>query len=154
MTATASELRLRLATAADEAALVRMGQRFLTESSYKEHLKNNPAQMIHFTRRMLACADARILVAEEDGEAVGMLVFYLFPHFFSGEPMAGEIVWWVEPERRAGSTGLRLLREAERLAREAGSTKMQMIAPNERIGALYEKLGYRRVETTYQKELR
>jgi GNAT superfamily N-acetyltransferase len=65
--------------------------------------------------------------------------------------MAFEVVWWVEPEARGD--GVRLLRAAEDWAIEQGIGKMQMVAPNERVGALYERMGYLPVETSYQRTL-
>ena len=144
---------IRNATVEDLDAIVRMGQRFLTSSTYARLLEENPAQMRRFAEQLLKRPDGHILIAERDGEAVGMVAFYVFPHFYSGEMMAGELIWWVEPEHRAGRVGLKLLRIMEELAKTLGCVKMQMIAPNERIGELYRRLGYVWVEETYQRSL-
>jgi hypothetical protein len=49
-----------------------------------------------------------------------MLGYVIFPHFLSGELVAGEVFWWVEPEdtgrrsqiaTRGGGSGAKLRRE-------------------------------------------
>jgi GNAT superfamily N-acetyltransferase len=92
-----------------------------------------------------------ILVSGSDATITGMIAMLAYDHPFSGERMAFEVVWWVEPEARGD--GVRLLRAAEDWAMEQGIGKMQMVAPNERVGALYERLGYLPVETSYQRSL-
>jgi GNAT superfamily N-acetyltransferase len=80
-----------------------------------------------------------------------MLGYVLFPHFLSGELVAGEVFWWVEPGFRG--EGLKLLRAAETRSRAAGAKYLQMIAPNDRVAAVYKRLDYSFVEAAYQKLL-
>ena len=144
---------IREATPADIPRIVEMGRRFMAESTYSQHLAENPEQMRVFAEQIIANPKGMILVSEKDGNLTGMLALYLFPHYFSGEPIAGEVIWWVDPEARAGSTGLKLMRKAEEIAVKMGAKKMQMVAPTERIGELYKHLGYREVESTFQRNL-
>ena len=92
-----------------------------------------------------------LLIAERDGVIVGMLGFIIHAHFISGEKIAGEVFWWTEPEHRGD--GMRLLKEMERRAREAGCKYMQMVSPTEKVAKFYERLGYEFMESTYQREL-
>jgi GNAT superfamily N-acetyltransferase len=140
---------IRLATIEDLPRVVEMGRRFRRETSYAEKLKENAAQMLALAERLVA--GNGLLLAERSERLIGMLGFVVYPHFISGEITAGEIFWWVEPEFRG--EGLRLLREAEKCARQAGATRMQMIAPNDRVAHVYRRVGYEFVESTYQKEL-
>lgn len=140
---------IRLACAADVPRLVEMGLRFRAETDYARHLVENPAQMAELAARLIA-SDG-VLVSERAGALVGMLGYVLFPHFLSGELVAGEVFWWVEPEHRG--EGVKLLREAERRAKQRGALKLQMIAPNEKVGALYQRFGYSYVESTFQRSL-
>lgn len=144
---------IREATEDDIPRLVEMGRRFIEESVYKDFMVENPEQMESLIGQILANPQGRILVSENDGKPNGMLALIAFPHYFSGELIAGEIVWWVDPEARAGGTGLKLMRKAEQLAIEMGAVKMQMVAPDERIGKLYQHFGYEKVESTYQLKL-
>ena len=144
---------IREATPADIPRIVEMGRRFIAESSYKNHFAENPEQMKTLAEQIISNPKGRILISEKDAKVNGMLALLLFPHYFSGEPIAIEVFWWVDPEARAGSTGLKLMRKAEEIALELGATKMQMVAPTERIGELYKHFGYTEVESSYQKNL-
>ncbi len=126
-----------------------MGQRFLRESSYAKHLKENPERLAMLGAQLIE-KDGLILT-ERDQVITGMLGSILHNHFMSGELMAGEVFWWVEPEYRGD--GIRLVKETETRARAAGAVSLQMIAPNERVAALYQRMGYEFVESTWQKKL-
>src|SRR5580698_1547835 len=120
-----SVLTVRLATAEDIPRLVAMGRRFRSETSYSKYLGENPERMAELGAILLA--KDGLLVLERDGEAVGMLGFILHSHFISGELVAGEVFWWVEPEHRGD--GLKLLEETKRRAKIAGAKYLHMIAP-------------------------
>lgn len=126
-----------------------MGLRFRRESEYREVLAENADKMMELASQL--ARSGCLVVSERGGRVVGMLGYVIFPHFLSGELVAGEVFWWVEPEERG--EGLKLLRAAEERARSYGAKNFQMIAPNDRVGALYERLGYRRVETSFQRPL-
>ena len=141
---------IREAEQSDIPRLIEMGRRFRSESSYKGLLVDCPLE--HMNDLLLKLIpQGGVLVEESDTNLFGMIGFYVYPHFLSGELTAGEVFWWVEPEHRGN--GLRLLRETENRARTAGAKRLQMIAPNERVGALYKRLGYEFVESTYQRSL-
>jgi len=126
-----------------------MGRRFRNESTYNKYLADNPAKMAELGAKLIE--NDGIVVLERDGEITGMLGFVIHEHFISGERVAGEIFWWVSPEHRGD--GLRLLREVERRARNAGAKYLHMIAPSERVKTLYERLKFDFVESTYQRSL-
>jgi len=140
---------IRLGREADIPRIVEMGLRFHRESSYRKHIAENPEQM-----KKLACnvvAEGICLLIEERGDVCGMICIVLFPHFISGELTAGEVAWWVDPEHRG--SGIKLVREAEKRAKEAGAKRLQMIAPTAQVGAVYERLDYEFVESAYEKTL-
>jgi GNAT superfamily N-acetyltransferase len=140
---------IRLATSADVPRLVEMGQRFRRETTYSQHLAENPEQMEKLLEQLMS-SDG-VLVSEREGVLVGMIGYIVYSHFLSGDTVAGEVFWWVEPEARGD--GLRLLREAERRAKERGARHLQMIAPTAQVAHVYERLGFTYVESTYQKTL-
>lgn len=141
-----STVTVRSATDADIPRLVEMGRRFRAESTYSKYLADNPQRMAELGRQLLA--KDGLLCAERDGSIVGMLGFILHDHFISGERVAGEVFWWMEPEHRGD--GLKLLDETKRRARAAGAKYMHMIAPSERVTRLYKHLRYAFVESTFQ----
>lgn len=142
---------IRPADVTDLPAVVALGQRFLAEAEYRGVIAENPAQMEALALRLITGDDATVLLVEHDGEPVGMIGLLFYPHLISAEPLAGELFWWVNPERRRD--GVRLLRAAETWARDRGAMFMQMVAPNGRVGQFYEALGYVKVETMYQRTL-
>lgn len=144
-------MAIREATRADLPRLVAMGRRFLAEAEYQGVIAENPAQMDALAGRLIDGYDSVILVTEDMSGPVGMIGLLAYRHLLSGEPVAGEVFWWVEPERRRD--GVRLLRAAEQWARDSGAVFLQMIAPNDRVGRFYEAVGYQKVETSYQRTL-
>jgi RimJ/RimL family protein N-acetyltransferase len=143
-------LTIRPATHADIPPMVELGRHFLRQSPYAKHLAESPEQMTKLGEFLLGGAGG-MLCAERGGKIVGMLGYVIHDHFISGEKSAGEVFWWVEPEHRGD--GLRLLVRFEAVARAAGAKKLQMIAPDERVAALYARLGYHYLETSFQKAL-
>mgnify|MGYP001592233288 FL=1 len=92
-------------------------------------------------------------LAEIDGAVVGMFGVFCLTHPITGDEMASELCWWVEPEARGTSAGLKLLKAAEAWAREQGASFLEMIAPSDRVAALYERLGFERTDIHYLKRL-
>jgi GNAT superfamily N-acetyltransferase len=128
-----------------------MGARVISETDYAGIISVNPDRLSASVKAVADNPDGVILVSGSDATITGMIAMLAYDHPFSGERMAFEVVWWVEPEARGD--GVRLLRAAEDWAMEQGIGKMQMVAPNERVGALYERMGYLPVETSYQRTL-
>jgi GNAT superfamily N-acetyltransferase len=136
----------------DVPRLVAMGREQLV-ASYGDAVADNPAQLEALAEQLITVPAATVFVAEQDGVVVGMIGLVVAPHHFSGRLTAGEIMWWVDPAARG--IGLRLLRRAEAWALERGAAVMQVVAPargdGARVGQLYERRGYRAVETSYQR---
>jgi len=132
-------------------ALVVMGQQFAQTAMYRDVLRENPEQMAIVAGNLIDHESGAILVLERDGILVGMIGLVCTPHFLSGDMYAGEVFWWVTPGQRGD--GVRLLRAAESWAIERGAKTLQMIAPTERVGHFYARMGFTRTEISYQKEL-
>lgn len=143
-------MTIRPAIAADISALVHMGERFLAASPYADVLTKNPQQMATLCQQLIDGTGV-ILVLDGGSGPVGMIGLYCAPHFLSGDLSVGEVFWWVDPDQRG--QGVRLMRAAETWARERGAVAMQMVAPDDRVGALYQRLGYQPVERTYLRVL-
>lgn len=142
---------IRAATTDDAARLHEMGQRFVAETAYRDIIAVDPERLAATIAHLLDNPNGAVLVSDEGGALTGMIAVLAYDHPFSGERTAFEVVWWVEPEARGA--GVRLLKAAERWARDQGIRKMQMVAPNPRVGALYERLGYSPVEMSFQRSL-
>lgn len=128
------------------ATVVEMGHHFVRSTGYADLVHDDPSCMEELGKRLIR--NGTLLVSEEDGRLTGMLGFLIYSHFISGQQMAVEAFWWVEPGHRGA--GIRLLREMEKRARQAGAKNVQMIAPNDKVAHFYELVGYKFVESTYQ----
>lgn len=143
-------MTVRVATEADIPAIVEMGRHFIA-AIYPRDLPFNPDQIAATARALLQSPDGAVFVAEVTGVVVGMLAMIAFSHPLSGERIATELCWWVEPQHRG--IGLRLLRAAQTWSRTQQAAVLQMIAPSPDVAQLYERLGLHAVETSYQRRV-
>lgn len=141
-------MTIRHALPCDLDALVAMGEQFIASTVYAGQVRNDPETRHRTLSALLASKDATILVSEADGDLTGCIVLVAFDHPWSGERTWSELAWWVNPTQRGH--GLRLLRAAEALAAKDGAA-MQMIAPTDRLGEVYERLGYTKLEVAFQR---
>jgi GNAT superfamily N-acetyltransferase len=144
---------VREALLPDVRSIVDLGTKFLREGPYNDQIENND-QASKLAASVLGSPNGRILVSEGDGKVNGVFAFITYPHYFTGEMTALELIWYVEPEARAGGIAIKLLAKAEELARELGVKRMQLTAPTEDVGRLYKYCGgYKKLEVTYQRVL-
>lgn len=142
---------IREATPADVGALLAMGEDFLSQTAYGARYPYNAAHLLTLAHDLIAQPRSVILLAERE-RPVGMLGLVVTSHFLSGQTIAGEVFYWMAPFAR-GRAGVRLLRAGEAWARAKGAIRLQMIAPSDRVGALYLRQGYLPVERIYEKDL-
>ena len=146
-------MNVRLATAADIPALVEMGARFHAFSADPVPYCRDSAALS--AQGLLQMGFA--LIAERDGEAVGMIGVAVVPLFFNARTqLAQELMWWVADDARGTGAALALLRAAEDEARARGAGRLQMIAlanSPDHVALIYTRLGFRHCETAYVKEL-
>ena len=141
---------VRAATEDDIDALVGMAMRF-QQDMFSAHLFATPESFRALATTLIASPISEVFVDERGGVLVGMLGVSLYHQSMSRELIGSELCWWVEPEARGGLGGIRLLRHAEQWARLQGAVAFQMGAPTPAIGEFYERIGYTRIETIYQK---
>lgn len=147
-------MNVRVATLEDLPAIVRMAARFRGETAYAGHVDENLEQLEKLTRFLLE--HGVVHVAEKFGKAVvGMVAAMVVANLVDGVLTGTEVAWWVEPEYRGGTAGVRLLEAVEQWAAARGARRFQMIAPtaNARVGELYRRRGYTEIETIWQREL-
>lgn len=145
---------IRRATREDVPAIVAMAARFRGETAYAGLVDENLEALEALARFLIEFGV--VFVAEKFGRVlVGMLAATVITHPISGERIASEVAWWVEPEYRGGTAGVRLLEAVEQWAVAQGARRFQMIAPtaNARVGELYRRRGYTEIETIWQREL-
>jgi GNAT superfamily N-acetyltransferase len=146
-----SKAQIRRAIPDDLERIVEMGMRFVAETGYQDLIQVRPEKLADTVLSIVTNPDGVVFVSESGDQVTGMIAMLAFDHPYSGTRTASEAVWWVDPEHRG--VGLRLLRAAEDWAKENGAKVMQMVAPTEEIGALYARLGFKPIETSYQRSL-
>jgi RimJ/RimL family protein N-acetyltransferase len=141
---------IRRAVVEDVPRIAEMGARFI-DTEYPHALRFDAEQLAATTQRLMA--HGLVLVADAGDGVVGMLALTTYQHPLSGDRIATEIVWWVDPEVRGGRAALQLFAAGEAWARAEGATHLQMIAPSDKVGRFYERLGFAKLETHYQRAL-
>ncbi|RYG90110.1 MAG: hypothetical protein EON59_00590 [Alphaproteobacteria bacterium] len=141
---------IRPATLDDLPALLAMGERFATAANLASHVGYDADSMALTFRHMIESPDALLLITDALDGAVGGLIY---PHPFNHSQRVGqELFWWSE-----GREGLSLFEAVEAEARRLGAVFWTMITLDaikpEATGRLYERRGYRRLETSYIKGL-
>lgn len=144
-------MTIRAATPNDLDAIVAMGERFI-ETEYPGAIRFDPERLVSLACSLMAGAGA-VLIAEAADGLVGMMALTTYQHPMNGDTIATEIVWWMEPEARGGRAALQLFAAGEAWARTQGATKFQMIAPSDKVGRFYERIGFERIEVHYQRSL-
>jgi GNAT superfamily N-acetyltransferase len=158
---------IRPATVEDIDDIVRMAGRFLATSSYGRLFQYSPTLLEPLVRLVLdqgviflatmvpAALEASRLVDGEE-RAVGFLAALEATDPYSGLRYADEIAWFVMPEHRNGSFGVRLLAALEAWADAKRLSFVKMVAPTDqlKVGGFYQSIGFEPLETAYVKRLR
>ena len=88
----------------------------------------------------------------------GALGAVLCPNLFNNGSLAVECFWYVMPEFRGSPLAIRLLHAFEAWAKEHSAKFVAMIHLEnlhaEKLRKLYDRMGYKKVETHYVKEIK
>lgn len=114
-------VRVRLAQSdTDVAAMVGLGRLLHSESRFRS-LPLDDTRMQEIGRRGLTTGNPGLLMAERDGELVGMAIVMLGEYFFSPTRTATVQLLYVAPKARGGSAAVKLLRALRRWAATNGA---------------------------------
>jgi N-acetylglutamate synthase-like GNAT family acetyltransferase len=84
-------------------------------------------------------------VAEKDGQLVGVIAGTIQPHYLNPDVLTmNELMWWVVPEHRYSSAGLRLLKALDQCAEDCGVnlSVMSVAAQSKLTGKTLARMGY------------
>lgn len=146
-------MTVRLAEPADLDRVVEMCTRFAIESTFRQLGEASPGKIVALAGTLGASDDGCVFIADVGGRAVGLIAGHVYVHPMFDITMASELVWWVDPEHRAGRTGVALLKAFEQWAEDHGATHVQMVAPDEKVGAFYARRKYTRLEIAYARRI-
>lgn len=144
---------IRLATVGDVPRLAAMFAEFVMSTQYAKYVGNDPTYSTAMMERMIGSEDCAVFVVDHEDGIVGMLGLQTFIQPFSGERVASEHFWWLDPKHRGH--GVWLLKRGESWARGKGAIRMLMMAPIDkpRVAEIYQAVGYSAIETVFQRNL-
>lgn len=130
-----------------------LGRAFFKEAGFTHRFE--PVQFRSNWKKLMDVGMGRIVGAFSGAVLVAVLGFVVAPDLNDGKTVAYETFWFSHPDHRGH--GLRLIRSYEGYARAAGAERMSMVHLNnlnaDRLGILYNRMGFRPAETHYFKEL-
>lgn len=153
-----SETVIRRAVAGDVRAIAEMGIRFYLLRNFRAkgfqlNTSGLEAVLLH-----LLDSNGLIVVAERDGKLVGSVLGLISPWIGDvNQLVVQEIWWWVNEECQGEFIGKRMIRFYEEEARRMGVT-FSIVGTHEfdgedKLGRVYERLGYRHLQHDFIKEL-
>lgn len=142
---------IRDAVYEDVADLVELGIRFIESGKYKGKLTVDPETLANTMFALIDSPQGLLLVNEKGGRRIGMFGGIISFSPFSGEQVAMELFWYVEPESRGD--GVRLLRRAEQWAKSLGVSKFINVSPTKKVDHFLRRMKYTALETHFIKEI-
>tara|TARA_R100000951_G_scaffold28650_1_gene24611 strand:+ start:26 stop:526 length:501 start_codon:yes stop_codon:yes gene_type:complete len=96
----------------------------------------------------------KLFVAELNSDIIGFVWAIVYEQLFSKDKTSDELAWYVDEKHRGGTAAIRLLKAYEDWASENNVVCMNMSHIDELkdLSKLYNKLGYKKIESTFQKE--
>ena len=146
---------IRKATLADVPVIVAMSAKFYADTSYSKWADFNPETVTDLASNLTE--NHVMLVAEHEGQVVGMVGLFVAPFMFNSERTgAYEVVWWVDPAAQGQGAGKALLCAIEPACKDAGCHAIQMVHLSNsppQAAAIYERMGYSHSESSYTRTL-
>ena len=145
--------KIRAATPDDVFDILILAKEFSKEAP-RSH-KWNKEKTEQFILSSLQNTNMTIFVIDVGGEIEGALVGLLSELYMSHTVQATELAWFVTKEYRGKPASIRLMKTFEKWAKENGASQVGMgdIEGISSLEKLYNRLGYKKAETVYLKEL-
>ncbi|WP_186187909.1 GNAT family N-acetyltransferase [Burkholderia gladioli] len=115
---------IRDATVDDIPSLVELGARMAAESPRYRRLAFSGEKLAALFTRLIEWEDGFLMVAEHDGEQVGVMAACVLEHWMSTDRVASEFGLFVLPEHRGRPSALRLARAYQSWARTRGAREI------------------------------
>lgn len=145
---------LKLATHDDFPDIKRLALAFANASPYKDlGIDEERIDDIIVTFLQSDKRDRIILLWMKDGKAVGILAGMIETNLFNMKKMAGDLMWWIDPEHRGGRAASEMMKALEYWARQRQCQILVMVDLLGNLNKLYTRKGFIQRETTYMKVL-
>jgi len=147
---------VRYAVVADLPICVQLSADFHAASPMDKVCKFEPEGYEEFLRGAIDNPDICILLAELNGEIVGITAGIIYPLYFSpSHKVSQELLWWLTPSARGSGVGNKMFNHLQLWSKERGAKTIFMIALEDERSAKMEKVycraGFEPMERTFMK---
>jgi GNAT superfamily N-acetyltransferase len=111
-------------TREDAIKIIEVGKIFMEEGRFKNH-QYNPDGVLKILKATVTNPDK--VFCAFDAQYRGLILMGISQHYFSTYKWATDFAFFVLPEYRGGTLAVRLLREAERWAKENGADEITIL---------------------------
>jgi GNAT superfamily N-acetyltransferase len=143
---------IRQATADDIQSLVVLGKIMHDETSYK-HVEYAPEKVAKTCQLMIT--NGFLMVAEKDGEVVGVMMGDVVTPWYTDERMGIDYCLYIYPEHRNGLIAVRLIKKFEEWCIAMGATQIRpgVGTGDKNVSRLYKSLGFNSVGEWFLKDI-
>lgn len=146
-------VHIRLAeTEADIEAMIELGARHHAESRFRIYPYDRD-RLLAAGRNALAKRNPGVIIAERDGELVGMAVVMLGEYFFSPTKTATVQLFYVVPEARGGRAVIKLLHALRHWSHQTGAQDLHINVTSgidlRNTDRIFRKLGFKHTGGNY-----
>lgn len=149
-------ITVRQATEADLPVYLQLSADFHAASPMHRVSEFEPRGFEEFVLGAMKNPDIAILLAELNGEVVGITGGIVYPLYFSPSHKVGqELWWWLTPAARGSGAGNKMFKHLQWWAKERGAKTMFMIALEDeradKMEKVYFRAGFKPMERTFMK---
>jgi N-acetylglutamate synthase-like GNAT family acetyltransferase len=149
-------ITVRKATEADVPVYLQLSADFHKASPMQKVCEFEPKGFEIFLRGAMQNPDMCALLAEVNGEIVGITGGLAYPLYFSpSHKVAQELWWWLTPAARGSGAGNKMFKHLQLWAKERGAKTMFMIALEDeradKMEKVYFRAGFEPMERTFMK---
>ena len=156
MSETQNTIVVREAVEADLPIYVQLSADFHAASPMQRVCEFEPEGFKEFVLSGIDNPDICILLAELNGEIVGITGGIIYPLYFSpSHKVSQELWWWLTPAARGSGVGNKMFKHLQLWSKERGAKTIFMIALEderaEKMEKVYCRAGFEPMERTFMK---
>ena len=149
-------ITVREATESDLSEYVKLSADFHAASPMQKVCEFEPEGFKEFVLAAIDNPDICILLAELNGEIVGITGGIVYPLYFSpSHKVSQELWWWLTPAARGSGVGNKMFKHLQLWSKERGAKTIFMIALEderaEKMEKVYCRAGFEPMERTFMK---
>lgn len=131
-----------------------LAKKFIQESHIKRFNEDIILEHLYFCLDNDNCF---YYILTDGNDVKGFILGVISNMLFSDIKIATELAWYTDKDFRSGFKSIRLLKEFEKWSIENNCEKVIMASieslNSEKINRVYERLGYKKLETSFAKDL-